>query len=157
MTSLFTLPARLLLKRQNWLSFGPELFPKRGKWRRSPVKWVHRCANRIAPRHNQSAYAAFCCLAIGLLCLSAAQAYAGGTGLPWDGPIEKIAKGLSGPVAFLFALGGMVVLGVRWIFGGEMGAMTRSLLTAVAGTALLVFAADFIADLFGVTSALIAG
>jgi len=89
-----------------------------------------------------------------LMILCAAQADAGGTGLPWDGPIEKISKGLSGPVAFLFALGGMIVLGVRWVFGGEMGSMTRSLLTAVAGIALLVFAADFLAGLFGVSSAL---
>jgi type IV secretory pathway VirB2 component (pilin) len=81
--------------------------------------------------------------AVFLMC--AAQAHAGGTGLPWDGPI----------VAFLFALGGMVVLGVRWVFGGEMGSMTRSLLTAVAGIALLVFAADFLSGLFGVSSALI--
>jgi type IV secretory pathway VirB2 component (pilin) len=84
----------------------------------------------------------------------ALEAQAGGTGLPWDGPIEKLSAGLSGPVAFMFALGGMVVLGVRWIFGGEMGAMTRSLLTAISGIALLVFAADFLAGLFGVSSAL---
>lgn len=94
-------------------------------------------------------------LGAALLVGFALEAQAGGTGLPWDSPIEKIANGLSGPVAFLFALGGMVVLGVRWVFGGEMGAMTRSLLTAVAGIALLVFAADFLAGLFGVTSALI--
>ena len=36
-----------------------------------------------------------------------------------------------------------------------MGAMTRSLLTAVAGIALLVFAADFLAGLFGVSASLI--
>ena len=44
---------------------------------------------------------------------------------------------------------------MRWVFGGEMGSMTRSLLTAVAGIALLVFAADFLSGLFGVSSALI--
>ena len=93
-------------------------------------------------------------LSLGLFAL---EAHAGGTGLPWDSPIEKISNGLSGPVAFMFALGGMVVLGVRWIFGGEMGAMTRSLLTAIAGIALLVFAADFLAGVFGVSGALIAG
>ena len=94
-------------------------------------------------------------LAAAMLLGCAIEASAGGTGLPWDGPIEKLSNGLSGPVAFLFALGGMVVLGIKWIFGGEMGAMTRSLLTAVAGIALLVFAADFLAGLFGVSGALI--
>ena len=93
-------------------------------------------------------------LAAALLMGLALDAQAGGTGLPWDGPIEKLSAGLSGPVAFMFALGGMVVLGVRWIFGGEMGAMTRSLLTAISGIALLVFAADFLAGLFGVSAAL---
>ncbi len=95
-------------------------------------------------------------LAVALLIGCAVEASAGGTGLPWDDPITKISNGLSGPVAFLFALGGMVVLGIKWIFGGEMGAMTRSLLTAVAGIALLVFAADFLAGLFGVSASLIA-
>lgn len=94
-------------------------------------------------------------LASAVLLGCAVEASAGGTGLPWDGPIEKLSNGLSGPVAFLFALGGMVVLGIKWIFGGEMGAMTRSLLTAVAGIALLVFAADFLAGLFGVSGSLI--
>lgn len=82
------------------------------------------------------------------------EASAGGTGLPWDSPIEKITAGLSGPVAFLFALGGMIVLGIRWIYGGEMGAMTRGLLSTVAGISLLVFAVDFIGGLFGVSGAL---
>lgn len=90
------------------------------------------------------------------LAFSAVEASAGGTGLPWDGPIEKISKGLSGPVAFLFAMGGMVVLGIRWIYGGEMGSLTQKLLSSVAGISLLVFAVDFVAGLFGVSAALTA-
>ncbi len=91
-----------------------------------------------------------------ILAFSALEAFAGGTGLPWDGPIDKISKGLSGPVAFLFAMGGMIVLGIRWVYGGEMGSLTQKLLSTVAGVSLLVFAIDFVAGLFGVSAALIA-
>ena len=100
------------------------------------------------------------CLAVGLLCLTAAMAQAAptaGGALPWDTPIERIGDAISGPVAFLFALGGLVVCGVRWIFGGEMGAMTRGLLTTIIGLCLLVLAARFLQVLFNVTGALVAG
>ena len=100
------------------------------------------------------------CLAMGVLALTVAMAQAAPTSdgaLPWDTPIDRIGQALSGPVAFLFALGGLIVCGVRWIFGGEMGAMTRTLLTTIIGLCLLVLATRFIQVLFGVTSALVAG
>ena len=99
------------------------------------------------------------CLALVLLVLTAAMAQAAtatNASLPWDAPIQRIGKALSGPVAFLFALGGLIVCGVRWIFGGEMGAMTRTLLTTIVGLCVLVMATQFIAVLFGVTGALVA-
>lgn len=77
--------------------------------------------------------------------------------LPWDTPIERISGAISGPVAFLFALGGLIVLGVRWIFGGDMGGMTRALLSTIIGICLLVLAVRFIQVLFGVTGALVMG
>ena len=89
---------------------------------------------------------------------SAALATASNEGaLPWDTPIDRIGQAITGPVAFLFALGGMVVLGIRWIFGGEMGGMVRALLNTVIGICLLVLAARFIQVLFGVSGALVAG
>ncbi len=100
------------------------------------------------------------CLALVLLGLSVAMAQAASTSegaLPWDTPIDRVAQGISGPVAFLFALGALIVCGVRWIFGGEMGAMTRALLTTVIGLCLLVMAARFLEVLFGITGALVAG
>ena len=54
------------------------------------------------------------------------------------------------------AMGGMIVLGIRWVYGGEMGSLTQKLLSTVAGVSLLVFAIDFVAGLFGVSAALIA-
>ena len=96
-------------------------------------------------------------LLLALLTAGLAQAAPGqGSALPWDTPIERISGAITGPVAFMFALGGMVVLGVRWIFGGEMGGMTRGLLTTVVGICLLVLATRFVQVLFGVTGALVA-
>jgi type IV secretion system protein VirB2 len=106
--------------------------------------------NPLQFSHQRAASTLILTLAVCLLLPT--DALASTSSLPWDGPIQKIANGLQGPVAFLFALGGMIVLGVRWIFGGELGTMTRALLTTVAGIALLVFAAGFLAQLFGVAS-----
>ncbi|WP_419739485.1 TrbC/VirB2 family protein [Ruegeria sp.] len=94
---------------------------------------------------------------LALMTGAASAAPSSGSALPWDTPIERISGAITGPVAFMFALGGMVVLGVRWIFGGEMGGMTRGLLTTVVGICLLVLATRFVQVLFGVTGAVIAG
>ena len=97
------------------------------------------------------------CFLLALLATSVHAAPTAGGALPWDTPIDRIGDAISGPVAYLFGLGGLVVLGVRWIFGGEMGSMTRALLTTIIGLCLLVLAARFLQVLFGVTSALVAG
>lgn len=73
------------------------------------------------------------------------------TTLPWDSPIKIITGGISGPIAFMFAVGGIVCLALKWLFGGEMGSATKTTLTVVAGISLLVFAVDFLAAMFGVT------
>ena len=114
--------------------------------RRRFSQLFHQRAERI-----KKISSAISCLAAALV-VSPSQLLASTSSLPWDGPIETISNGLQGPVAFMFALGGLIVLGVRWIFGGEMGTMTRALLTSVAGISLLVFAAGFLSQLFGVAS-----
>lgn len=80
-----------------------------------------------------------------------------GGSLPWDTPIERVVKGLTGPVAFFFAVGALIVCGVRMLFGGEMGSITRGLLTTIVGLCVLVLATRFLTVLFGVSGALVAG
>ena len=77
----------------------------------------------------------------------------GGSGLPWDAPIQKLVDGVSGPVAFGFAFMGLIALGVRWIYGGDLGPAAKMLMTLVIGVSILAFAAGFLAQLFGLSGA----
>lgn len=64
----------------------------------------------------------------------------GGSSLPWEGPIEKIRKSLAGPVAFGFALVGIVVMGAGLIFGGDINEFGRRMMYVVLVISILVFA-----------------
>jgi len=93
-----------------------------------------------------------------LITLMAAPANAsGGSGLPWDAPIQRITDAVSGPVAFGFAFMGLVALGVRWIYGGDLGPVAKGLMTLVIGVAILAGAASFLSVLFGLSGAAVGG
>lgn len=81
----------------------------------------------------------------------------GGSGLPWDTPIQRITDAVSGPVAFGFAFMGLVALGVRWIYGGDLGPVAKGLMTLVIGVAILAGAASFLTVLFGLSGATLRG
>ena len=57
--------------------------------------------------------AAFCWFMIG----AAKASSAGGGGLPWEGPLKKIADSLTGPVALAISLIAFVVAGGTLVFG----------------------------------------
>ncbi|MDE3081644.1 MAG: TrbC/VirB2 family protein [Paracoccaceae bacterium] len=82
-----------------------------------------------------------------------AAASTAGTGMPWDSPIQTLVNSIKGPVAFGFAFLGIVALGVRWIFGGELGPAAKMLMTVVIGVALLSGATGVLASLFSLTGA----
>lgn len=82
-----------------------------------------------------------------------AMASTTGTGMPWDSPIQTLVNSIKGPVSFGFAFLGVVLLGVRWIYGGELGAAAKMLMTIVIGIALLSGATGVLATLFGLTGA----
>jgi len=64
----------------------------------------------------------------------------GGAGLPWEGPLDKLKKSISGPVAFVVALLGIVACGAQLIWGGEVSEFTRRLVYIVLVVCVLVFA-----------------
>ena len=69
------------------------------------------------------------------------RAGAGGAqGLPWEGPIDKLRKSISGPIAFAIALLGIIVCGATLIWGGEIGEFVRRLIMLVLVVCLIVFA-----------------
>lgn len=64
----------------------------------------------------------------------------GGAGLPWEGPLDKLQKSISGPVAFTIALLGIIACGATLIWGGEVSEFTRRIIYVVLVVCVIVFA-----------------
>lgn len=75
----------------------------------------------------------------------------GGAGLPWEGPLDRLRQSISGPVAFVIALLGIIACGATLIWGGEISEFTRRIIYVVLVICLLVFANSLL------TGALFAG
>ena len=92
-----------------------------------------------------------------LLILTANQtafaAGAGGGGLPWETPLNRIATSLTGPVALSISLIALMVAGGTLVFGGELSEFARRSCVAALAIAFLVLGAGFMTSLFGVGGA----
>lgn len=88
-------------------------------------------------------------LALALSC-SEAAAQAGGA-LPWEGPLEQIARSITGPVAFVISLIGITVAGAMLIWGGEINEFARRLIMLVLVISLIVFSSSILQQLFNVS------
>lgn len=64
----------------------------------------------------------------------------GGAGLPWEGPLQKLKQSISGPVAFVIALLGIIACGATLIWGGEVSEFTRRIIYVVLVVCIIVFA-----------------
>jgi len=64
----------------------------------------------------------------------------GGAGLPWEGPLDKLKQSISGPVAFVIALLGIIACGATLIWGGEVSEFTRRIIYVVLVVCIIVFA-----------------
>ena len=78
-------------------------------------------------------------------------------GLPWEGPLDKIVKSITGPVAFAISLLGIVSAGCGLVFGGELSEFVKVLLKLILVVSLIVGAGSILSILFGVSGALING
>lgn len=78
------------------------------------------------------------------------EASSSGGGLPWEGPLETLKKSITGPVAMVVSLLGVVACGAALIFGGEMNEFIRKIIMLVLVIALIVGAASVMSTLFGV-------
>ena len=87
--------------------------------------------------------------AFGLALLAcAAPAYAAGSGMPWEGPLEQIVDSITGPVARAAAVIAIVIAGVTIIFS-EGGGGVRKLAFVGLGLAIMFAAVSFFLDLIG--------
>ncbi|CAL7962579.1 type IV secretion system protein TrbC [Gammaproteobacteria bacterium] len=76
------------------------------------------------------------------------SAYASETGLPWEGPLQKITASLTGPVAKVVGVVAIVLAGFGIAFG-ESGGSMRRILQIVLGLSIAFTASSLVASLFG--------
>lgn len=83
-----------------------------------------------------------------LMAPSLAFATSTGTAMPWDSPLQAISQSISGPVAYVIVVLGIVVGGGTLIFGGDLNGFARSVLLVVAFGAFVLGATSIISSLF---------
>lgn len=88
------------------------------------------------------AFAAFLSLVI------VTPAFASGSGMPWEGPLEQVVDSITGPVARAAAVIAIIVSGIGIIFG-EGGGGIRKLAFVGLGVAIMFAAVSFFLDFFG--------
>ncbi|WNL46352.1 TrbC/VirB2 family protein [Dyella sp. BiH032] len=69
--------------------------------------------------------------------------------LPFEEPMQKLNKSLSGPIAFGLSLIGIIAAGAVLIFGGEMSGFLRTLVFLVLVIAIIVNAKGIITMIAG--------
>lgn len=88
--------------------------------------------------------AALCALAT----IAAAPAFAAGSGMPWEGPLQQVVDSITGPVARAAAVIGIVLAGIAIMFS-EGGGGVRKLAFVGLGIAIMFAAVSFFLDFFG--------
>jgi type IV secretion system protein TrbC len=93
----------------------------------------------------------FTLIAVFLLCPEQAHATTtGGSGLPWETPIQRVVDSFLGPVAL-----GMILIGIvgsiwGFITGGEINGLVRSMIVILLSGSILLAARPFVQSVFGV-------
>ncbi len=83
-------------------------------------------------------------------------AFAGSSqSMPWDSPIKKFTDSLTGPIAYGVSLTALAIGIIGTLWGGELNDMLRTVFKLTFGIAALVFAAQVLSSLFGVSGATI--
>jgi type IV secretory pathway VirB2 component (pilin) len=101
-------------------------------------------------RTDRSSWALPWLLALALAFLPDAvlAATGGGSGLPWETPLQTLRDSITGPVAYTISLLGVVVAGAALVFGGEINDFVRRMIMLVLVISLIIFAANFLSTLF---------
>lgn len=83
-----------------------------------------------------------------LLIALATPAYASGSGMPWEGPLQQVLDSITGPVARAAAVIAIVIAGMGIMFG-EGGGGVRKLAFVGMGIALMFAAVSWGLTFFG--------
>ncbi|MEH0194320.1 TrbC/VirB2 family protein [Caulobacter sp. CCNWLY153] len=82
-----------------------------------------------------------------MLSLLSAQAYAAGSSMPWEEPLQKILESIEGPVAKIIAVVIIIMTGLALAFGDSTGG-TRRLIQIVFGLSIAFAASSFFLSFF---------
>jgi type IV secretory pathway VirB2 component (pilin) len=87
-------------------------------------------------------------ISIGVLYLSLiGAAYAAGTNMPWEQPLQQILDSVQGPVAKIVAVIVIIVTGLTWAFGETAGGF-RKMIQIVFGLSIAFAASSFFLSFF---------
>jgi type IV secretion system protein TrbC len=84
-----------------------------------------------------------------LLCLLlfASRAYAAGSNMPWEQPLQQILQSIEGPVAKIMAVIVIIITGLSLAFGDTSGGFRR-LIQIVFGLSIAFAASSFFLSFF---------
>jgi type IV secretion system protein VirB2 len=78
---------------------------------------------------------------------TASTAYAAGSGMPWEAPLERILESVQGPVAKIVAVIIITVTGISLAFGDTSGGFRR-MVQVVFGLSIAFAASSFFLSFF---------
>ena len=87
-------------------------------------------------------------IAAALAALAAGPAHAGGSGMPWEGPLQQIVSSVTGPVVQAAAVIAVVLFGAG-VAMSEGGSSMRRGLGILFGLSIAFAASTFFLDFFG--------
>ncbi len=79
--------------------------------------------------------------------LAASQAWASGTGMPWEEPLQQVLESVQGPVAKIVAVIIIIVTGLTLAFGETAGGFRR-LIQIIFGLSIAFAASSFFLSFF---------
>ena len=80
--------------------------------------------------------------------LAAGPALAGGSGMPWEGPLQQVVQSITGPVVQAVAVVAVVLFGAA-VAMSESGSNLRRGLGIIFGLCIAFAASTFFLDFFG--------
>ncbi len=85
--------------------------------------------------------------ALAIAALTASPAWAGGSGMPWETPLQSIVDSVQGPVARVVGVIIIVITGLTLAFGDTSGGFRR-LIQIVFGLSIAFAASSFFLSFF---------
>lgn len=82
------------------------------------------------------------------IALVSSPAFAGGSGMPWEDPLQQIADSITGPVAKIAGIIAVALTGLGFAFA-ESGGVMRKALGIIFGLAIAFSASTFFVTFFG--------